>query len=159
MRLIVAGSRNATEADVREAIRRCRWVDLTTCLVSGTARGADSYGERWATEKGIPIQQFPADWKRYGRGAGPRRNKVMAQNADGLIAVWDGKSRGTESMIELAVSFGLRVCIYRTDLREVLDHPAQGEILDRWDEAEERAAIQGTDAPRESVISSVPSPA
>jgi hypothetical protein len=58
-------------------------------------------------------KRFPADWDRFGRSAGPKRNKQMAEYGDALIAVWDGESRGTKTMIEFARERGLQVYIHR----------------------------------------------
>ena len=82
-------------------------------IVSGGATGADALGERYAKEKGYLLRRFPADWKQYGRAAGVRRNKEMAQNADALIAFWNGESRGTKNMIEEARAAGLLVAVKR----------------------------------------------
>lgn len=71
-------------------------------IVSGGATGADALGERYAEERGYPITKFPADWGKHGRAAGPIRNKEMANYANALVAFWDGQSKGTKSMIELA---------------------------------------------------------
>ena len=58
--------------------------------------------------------RFPADWDKYGKAAGYKRNGEMARNADALIAFWDGKSRGTKHMIDLAKKYDLqaRVVMY-----------------------------------------------
>lgn len=72
-------------------------------IVSGCASGADAIGERYAEENGFKIERYPADWKRYGRSAGPRRNKQMAEICDYVICFWDYKSKGTKSMIEYAI--------------------------------------------------------
>lgn len=82
-------------------------------IVSGGATGADALGERYAKEKGYLLRRFPADWKQYGKAAGVRRNKEMAQNADALIAFWNGESRGTKNMIEEARAAGLLVAVKR----------------------------------------------
>jgi len=71
-------------------------------VLSGGAPGADKLGERWAREHNIPCMVFPADWKEHGKRAGYVRNKEMAENATHLIAFHDGKSRGTQMMIDLA---------------------------------------------------------
>ncbi len=71
-------------------------------IVSGGARGADALGERYAKENGFQVEKYPADWETYGKSAGPRRNEQMAQASDYVICFWDGKSRGTKSMIEFA---------------------------------------------------------
>ncbi|MEQ8278566.1 MAG: SLOG family protein [Deltaproteobacteria bacterium] len=118
MRVIVAGSRNATEAQVNEALDRCPWIGFASAIVSGTARGADEFGERWAAKREIEVHRFPADWRTYGKRAGPIRNRQMAQNADGLVAVWDGRSRGTKTMIEFALA-DLRLPNRRREGREV----------------------------------------
>lgn len=142
MRIIIAGSRNATEREVREALNRCPWIGFASAVVSGTASGADEYGERWASEQGIAISHFSAEWKRYGKRAGPIRNRLMSENAEGLVAVWDGKSRGTFSMIELALKRGLRVFVFRTDNEAVDDRSPTGILADIWEAAEERAALK-----------------
>lgn len=68
--------------------------------------GADGLGEKYAEEKGIKVTPFPADWKKYGLSAGPRRNKQMAEylndEEDWCISFWDKKSKGTRDMISQA---------------------------------------------------------
>ena len=82
-------------------------------IVSGCARGADAIGERYAKENGFKVEKYPADWARYGRSAGPRRNKQMAEISDYVICFWDLKSKGTRSMIEYAKQFNKPVKIKR----------------------------------------------
>lgn len=67
----------------------------------GSTIGADGAGEEWAQANDIRVLQVPAEWDKLGKRAGPRRNKIMAEYADALVALWDGKSKGTLSMIEL----------------------------------------------------------
>lgn len=83
-----------------------------TEVVSGCAFGVDKLGEVWAETNDIPIKKFPADWDLHGRKAGYVRNSQMADYADALIAVWDGKSRGTANMIELAKKKGLKIYVF-----------------------------------------------
>lgn len=78
-------------------------------IVSGGAKGADTLGERYAKERGYDVKLFPADWKTYGRKAGPIRNLQMAEYGDMLIAFWDNTSSGTKNMIENAKKLGLIV--------------------------------------------------
>lgn len=146
MRIIIAGSRTVTENDVRRALQLCPWVGFVSAVVSGTAKGADQFGENWAKENGIEILYFPADWKKYGKRAGPLRNQVMAENAEGLIAVWDGKSRGTNSMISLAKKQGLRISVFRTDTKTMEEHPATGGLENIWETVEEKASIKEHEA-------------
>ena len=141
MRIIVAGSRDCLEQDVRFALDECAWIGFVTAIVSGTAKGADRFGEYWAKDHDVPVVQYPADWKTYGKRAGPVRNEVMARNAEGLVAIWNGKSRGTASMIQLAEKHGLRVEIFRTDLDCFFQIAPRDQLLDWWEFVEERAGI------------------
>ena len=72
-------------------------------IVSGHAKGADSFGEEYAVQNSIPVKVFKPDWKQYGRAAGPIRNKRMlsyALEAEAvIIAFWDGESKGTKNMV------------------------------------------------------------
>lgn len=78
-------------------------------IVSGGAKGADSLGERYAKEKNLLLETKPADWDKHGNSAGYKRNKEMADYADALVAFWDGKSKGTKHMIDLAKKSNLAV--------------------------------------------------
>ena len=71
-------------------------------IVSGTAKGADQLGEQYARENGFALTRMPAQWDKFGKSAGYKRNVQMAEYADALIACWDGKSRGTMHMINIA---------------------------------------------------------
>jgi ABC-type enterochelin transport system substrate-binding protein len=116
MKLIIAGSRTFT--DYKKLCQICDNIlqnQNNIEIVSGAYyRGADKLGEMYAKERGYKITRFPADWKRFRRAAGPKRNQQMANYADALIAFWDGKSKGTLNMIQLAKSSGLkvRICYY-----------------------------------------------
>jgi hypothetical protein len=108
MKIIIAGSRTYNDYELLKRV--CdETLSLITEIVSGTANGADKLGERYAKEKGYPIKQFPADWNKYGKSAGYIRNKQMAEYADALIAFWDGKSKGTKHMIDLAKLNNLKI--------------------------------------------------
>lgn len=82
-------------------------------VLCGLARGADKLGQKYAKEKGYNVEYYPADWNRFGRAAGYIRNEEMAQNADALIAFWDGKSKGTHHMINLAEKYKLKIRIIK----------------------------------------------
>lgn len=71
-------------------------------IVSGTARGADRLGEKYARTRGYGLKLFPAEWEMLGRGAGHIRNAEMGKYADACVIFWDGISRGTKGMIEVA---------------------------------------------------------
>ena len=119
IKLIIAGTRDFTDYDLL-----CQVMDDQQILslgevtvISGTAKGADQLGERWAIDNKLPLIRMPADWDKYGRRAGYIRNAEMAAKADHLLAFWDGESRGTKNMIQLAqthVSFHVCVFNYKT---------------------------------------------
>jgi hypothetical protein len=118
VRVIIAGGRDITGPGyVAEAMMLAlrEWGDCSevTEVVSGGAAGVDRLGERWARGRQLPVRVFKADWERYRLAAGPRRNAEMAAYADALVAVWDGRSRGTADMIRRARERGLRVYIHR----------------------------------------------
>lgn len=114
MKVIIAGGRNITDRTiVAKAIKGAPF--KITEVVSGKAKGVDAIGETYARALGLHVKAFPADWDQYGKGAGPIRNRQMAQYADALIAVWDGFSRGTGNMIAEMRKLGKPVHIYRIE--------------------------------------------
>ncbi|RXP52351.1 DUF2493 domain-containing protein [Lutibacter sp. HS1-25] len=113
MKIIIAGSRTFT--NYQKLKQTCDHIlqDQTNIeIVSGAYnKGADKLGEQYAAERGFPLTKFPADWKRYRKAAGPKRNQQMANYADVLVAFWDGESKGTKNMINLAEQNNLKVII------------------------------------------------
>jgi hypothetical protein len=110
MKVIVAGSRTFRDYELlRNVCDKALSLQTEVEVVSGTADGADKLGEKYAWERCYSVKKFPADWVKFGRGAGHIRNAEMANYADALIAFWDNKSRGTKHMIDLANRRGLKV--------------------------------------------------
>lgn len=118
MRTIICGMRTATKEQTLAAIedalnpRQERKLNPITEVVSGGCKGPDTFGEDWATAQGIPVKRFPADWATHGRAAGPIRNSEMIEYADQVIAVWDGKSKGTGDTVRKARRAGLPVHVH-----------------------------------------------
>ncbi len=108
MKVIVAGSRTFTDYELLKLTCDNIKTQITE-IVSGGARGADKLGEQYAIERAYTIKQFPADWDRWGKSAGYNRNAEMAEYADALIAFWDGSSKGTKHMIDLAKKNNLKI--------------------------------------------------
>lgn len=111
-RVIIAGSRDFEDYERLSEV--CDFMlqnksDIE--IVSGNARGADRLGEQYANQKGYKLSVFPADWS-LGKKAGYVRNESMAKNADALIAFWDGKSKGTDHMINIAKKYNLKVKVH-----------------------------------------------
>lgn len=99
MKLIIAGSRTLKPSFgfIRSCIHMLdiRPVDEVVC---GMAEGVDLEGQHYASHQELSIKEFPADWKKHGKAAGPIRNKEMAKYADALLLIWDGESRGSANM-------------------------------------------------------------
>lgn len=113
MRVIIAGSRDITEyTHLLNAFATTGWIPHT--ILSGGARGADALGEVYAYDNSIDLNIYPAEWDKHGKKAGFIRNKLMAENADALIALWDGESKGTAHMIHAATELGLMVHVEHT---------------------------------------------
>lgn len=114
MKVIIAGSRSIEDYSlICKAIRMSRF-EITE-VVSGHARGVDLIGERWANSNSIPIKEFPVsshDWDTFGKSAGYRRNVKMAEYADAVIVVWDGSSRGSKHMIDIAKRMRMPCYVY-----------------------------------------------
>ena len=109
-RIIIAGGRdfsdyNLLKEKVDYYLQNAINNNFKIIIVSGTAKGADKLGEKYAKERGYEIAYFPAD-RSKGKRAGSLRNEQMAeytkQKQGALIAFWDNKSIGTKQMIDLA---------------------------------------------------------
>lgn len=130
-RTIIAGSRSIKDYDLLvEAVEESGF-NITTVLSGQAYYGVDKLGERWADDNGIPLELYPADWsdlthpdavivtskwgKPYDAIAGHRRNETMAQNAEALVLLWDGKSSGSKDMLKRAEAHGLKIYIKVVD--------------------------------------------
>lgn len=101
MKLIIAGTRTFNDyRRLRNEVETYLGDRRPTYVVCGMANGADMLGYRWAREVGLLVIVMPADWRKYGKAAGPIRNAQMADEGDELLVFWDGKSKGTKGMID-----------------------------------------------------------
>lgn len=107
MRVAVIGSRGLTVDDLGLYLP-----DETTEIISGGARGADTSAREYALSHGIRLTEFLPDYGRYGRSAPLRRNITIIDNADIVLAFWDGSSRGTKFVIDKCNERGVPVRIY-----------------------------------------------
>ena len=144
MKLIIAGSRSIESYDITLAVFDFMLAMIPsfsgsgggdierlakhfiTEVVSGKARGVDTLGEEWAYKTGISVKPFPAPWKDkssptydprrgYDPEAGKIRNQQMADYADGLLAIWDGKSTGTMDMVRRVQQRKLKMSLFTVD--------------------------------------------
>jgi hypothetical protein len=114
-RVIVAGGRDFFNYQLMESkLNKILSQKQNVVIVSGTAKGADQLGERYAKAHGLMISYFPALWNQHGARAGFIRNEEMAKTADACVCFWDGESTGTKHMIDTAetMKIALRVVNY-----------------------------------------------
>ena len=111
MKIIIAGSRGITDYSmVERGMKKIREEHLKGVLpfgltiLSGCARGVDTLAIRWAENHNANLCKYPANWDKFGKSAGFKRNQQMANDADFLVTFWDGQSRGTRDMIDRAKS-------------------------------------------------------
>ncbi len=111
MNIVFSGCRDFTDYDFLESKLNEILSHRNFKILVGEAKGVDSLVRRYAKEYNIEYQVFKADWDTHGKSAGHKRNKAMVDLADGLIAFWDGKSKGTKSTIDFAKRKGIKVKI------------------------------------------------
>lgn len=101
MKLAIIGSRNCPPIDIE------RYLDSEPdTIVSGGAKGADTYAREFALTHNLNLIEFHPDYRKYGRGAPLVRNKLIVEACDSLLAFWDGVSKGTKHTIDYAESLG-----------------------------------------------------
>lgn len=110
MKVLVCGGRNYNERDTVFAILdEIHAESIISLVINGDASGADRLSTLWALERCVPIHLGRADWKKYGRAAGPIRNqKMMDEQRPDLVVAFPGGA-GTQSMIRIAEKAGVRV--------------------------------------------------
>ena len=107
MKTAIIGSRNITNIDLSRFIPK-----ETTEIISGGAKGVDTLAKEYAIENGLKLTEFLPEYERYGKGAPLKRNIAIIENADIVLAFWDGKSRGTKFVIDNCCSRNIPVRVY-----------------------------------------------
>jgi YspA, cpYpsA-related SLOG family len=106
VRVIVCGSRRWRDRDM--IADRLSDLPVDSIIVHGAAGGADSIAHQEAQKLGLLVEPHPARWEELGKRAGYVRNKEMAElGADLCLAFWDGRSKGTMHMVDLAEEYGI----------------------------------------------------
>lgn len=108
--VLVCGGRDFSDAAMlRAQLDRLHAARPIAVLIEGDARGADKLAGEWAEAHGVTVRRFPADWQRYGRSAGPRRNQQMLdEGRPDLVVAFPG-GKGTAGMVKLARAAGCEV--------------------------------------------------
>ena len=109
-KLIVAGGRDFQDYNRLElvilALSSYALADKDISIVTGMAKGADRLAYQFAKQNKVVCYEYPADWEKHGKSAGYIRNIEMGKASDGLLAFWDGASRGTKHMIDTMTKMG-----------------------------------------------------
>ena len=105
MKAAIVGARNPS-LSYEQWIQVLKDMDLPTVaeLVSGGAKGIDSYVKRFSDESGIKLVEFNPDYARYGRNAPLVRNTQIAQYADIVVAFQSGDSRALTTLSAKRIS-------------------------------------------------------
>ncbi len=109
MIVAVVGSRGLFAENLGEYLP-----DDVTEIVSGGARGIDACAAKYAKENGIKLTEFLPDYKKYGRSAPIKRNNLIVDRADLVLAFWDGKSKGTGYVIDYCKKVGKALKVIQT---------------------------------------------
>jgi len=107
MKVAIVGSRSISDQMFVETLFNC-FVYIfgkPTKIISGGARGIDSFGAEFAGTNKIELQVFRPDWSKYGKKAGFIRNEDIIKNCDICLAIWDGYSMGTKHDLELCEQY------------------------------------------------------
>ena len=108
IKLVIAGSRTITDEDLIAHLMNRAWATFGPyTVISGTARGVDAEAAAIARAINVEVEDMPADWDKYGKSAGYKRNEQMARAADAALIIWDGRSRGAQHMARIAAEAGL----------------------------------------------------
>lgn len=113
MKWVITGGRNIKDVQLVEGHLEDMYKKYgkPEMLIHGDCCGVDKISGSWAEKKGISVEKHPADWKKYGKGAGPIRNREMANRCskeDICVSLWNGTSSGTKDMLSVCEKKGLK---------------------------------------------------
>jgi predicted Rossmann-fold nucleotide-binding protein len=103
MKVLVCGGRDYADARrVATVLSKLHVKMPISTLVTGAASGADALAEKWAAAHDVPCARYPANWEKYGRAAGPIRNRLMLEaERPAMVVVFPG-GVGTANMVTYA---------------------------------------------------------
>lgn len=124
MKVAVIGSRGL-DTDIPE---KCI-PKKTTQLISGGAKGIDTKVREFAIEHGIQILEILPDYDLFGKNAPLIRNDTIIKLSDLVVALWDGKSRGTQYVISKCIDLNKKLIVYILNGNEYEEHFSNVDIL------------------------------
>lgn len=127
MKILICGDRNyKNRGRIRMTLLSLKKIyDKIEYMLEGGAKGADTLGNEVARELGFEVKTFPANWEKYGRAAGPIRNKEMLDQleiGDIILAFHDNfkDSKGTKNMVEIGTKKGIKTYLIGKDYLDIL---------------------------------------
>lgn len=125
MIISITGSRTITDYKlVCQAVNESGF--YVTKIISGGAGGIDTLAEIYAKANGIPFEEYPANWKLYGKRAGPIRNREMEKEIEAAVVIWNGASKGTKHYIDLVRASGKPLYLKQTTNKRYSNSIRQG---------------------------------
>ena len=109
MKVAIIGSRNLTVDNLEKYLPAG-----VTEIVSGAARGIDTCAREYAIKNGLKLTEFLPEYNKYGRSAPLKRNLLIIDYADEVIAFWDGVSHGTKYVIDNCKLKNKKVTVFKS---------------------------------------------
>lgn len=123
MKVIVTGGREYSNYELVSEILNIVFNELypgeATTLVQGGAKGADALAKRWAMENSVPYEEFEAEWSKYGKVAGFKRNQEMLEESGKCVVVAFPGGNGTYDMIKRTNRMGIQLYNIRDEYDEL----------------------------------------
>ena len=137
MKVAIVGSRSINDQMFVEYLFRCFTYIFgkPTKIISGGARGIDTFAEDFAHTFNIDLQVFKPDWAKYGKKAGFIRNEDIIKNCDICLAIWDGESHGTKHDLELCEQYKKDLVLF--NLKESTQGTFHGFYYKQYDKEQE----------------------
>ena len=111
MRVLICGGRNFND----DGLMMDTMIDINIefngidVIIDGDCRGADKLGGEWAEYMNIEREIYPANWNKYGKSAGYKRNtQMLVEGKPDLVVAFPG-GKGTAMMIKIARDAGVEV--------------------------------------------------
>lgn len=129
MKVVICGSRSIKDPKAIQRAVDASGFDPITEVVTGGAEGVDKMADVWSHDARIDRTVMYPNWGKYGRSAGYMRNERMIKYADAVIAIWDGKSKGTAHSIQIARNLGKPCYVFMAEPTQISQ--AEIDLLER----------------------------
>jgi|Cm1ome_4_1110797.scaffolds.fasta_scaffold00136_25 hypothetical protein len=111
MKIAIVGSREPGNINFAKELEKRINIQSGDTIISGGAKGIDSLAAEYATAHGLELVEIRPNYAKNGRGATFIRNREIVDNADMVVAFWNGTSKGTKYTIDYANKKGVTTLI------------------------------------------------